>query len=140
MSFQEKLNVAMFLLMVSLLSGCGGTLTVISMGEGKVLPATYVDSIGETAITINLPDGEILEGDLIWIPPGGTMTTGTVMTPNGTALTSGMSSGNKGMYLGTIIGNKGTVMDIEMLCNAFTGSCVGQGKTNSGAMYRIQRK
>jgi len=30
-------------------------------------------------------------------------------------------------------------MRVELLCNAFTGKCVGLGKSNSGEVFDIQR-
>jgi hypothetical protein len=50
-----------------------------------------------------------------------------------------MASGNKGMFVGSIVGDRGTTMRIELLCNAWTGKCVGAGQTSEGVVYDIQR-
>lgn len=122
-----------------LLVGCAGGLTVIPRGGGLPASASYQDGMGQTTLAIKLPSGETLHGNLIWIPPGGSVSTAIITTDQGSALGTGISSGNKGMYVGTIIGDRGTTMRIELLCNAFTGRCVGVGQTNGGALYDIQR-
>lgn len=127
------------LLIVFMLSACAGGMTFIPRTGGAPLKATYQDSMGQTKINVILPSGETLQGELIWIPPGGQISTALVSTGQGSAVASGMSSGNKGMYVGSIVGDEGTTMRIELLCNAWTGKCVGAGQTSSGIIYDIQR-
>lgn len=124
---------------LTFLFGCSGGLTVIPRSGGKPVSASYQDGVGQTTLTMELPNGEILHGNLIWIPPSGGVSTAVLATNQNSAFGSGMSSGNKGMYMGTIVGDRGTVMRIELLCNAFTGRCVGAGQTNDGVIYDIQR-
>lgn len=124
---------------LTFLSGCSGALTVIPRSGGQPVSASYQDGVGQTTLTMQLPNGEILRGNLIWIPPSGGVSTAVVTTNQNSAFSSGMSSGNKGMYMGTIVGDRGTVMRIELLCNAFTGRCVGAGQTSDGTLYDIQR-
>ncbi len=65
--------------------------------------------MGETEVIVTMPDNEVLKGRLTWIPPGGSV--GTVLLTDNTGslvLGSGMTSGNKGMYIGTIVGDRGT--------------------------------
>ena len=119
--------------------GCSGGLTVIPRTGGSPVSASYQDGVGQTTLTMELPSGETLRGNLIWIPPSGGVSTAVVSTNQASAFGSGLSSGNKGMYMGTIVGDRGTAMRIELLCNAFTGRCVGTGQASDGAVYDIQR-
>ena len=128
--------VALFLVFM----GCaGGGLTVIQRSGGLVLPATYEDGFGETQVTVTMDSGEVLKGRLTWIPPGGGISSTLITVNNVSGTATGMSTGNKGMYIGTLVGNKGTTMRVELLCNAFTGKCVGLGQSNSGEVFAIQR-
>jgi hypothetical protein len=128
--------VAVFLVLV----GCaGGGLTVVQRSGGLVLPATYDDGFGETQVTVTMDSGEVLKGRLTWIPPGGGISSTLITVNNVSGTATGMSTGNKGMYIGTLVGNKGTTMRVELLCNAFTGKCVGLGQSNSGEIFDIQR-
>lgn len=126
-----------FVLVVSLL-GCLGELTVIQRSNGTVLPTSYKSGIGEVVLTITMTSGEVLKGRLTWIPPGGGVSTVLLTGDYGYGVGTGVSSGNKGMYIGTLVGDRGTTMRIELLCNAFTGKCVGLGKTNSGEIFDTQ--
>lgn len=127
------------LLTVFILSACAGSMTFIPRTGGQALKANYQDGWGQTTISVVLPSGERLQGNLIWIPPGGGISTALVTTGQGSAVASGMSSGNKGMYVGSVVGDRGTTMRIELLCNAWTGNCVGAGQTSDGVIYDIQR-
>lgn len=127
------------LLLVLVLSACAGGMSFIPRTGGVPLKATYQDGMGQTTINVVLPSGETLQGELILIPPGGQISTALVTTGQGSAVASGMASGNKGMYVGSIVGDRGTTMRIELLCNAWTGKCVGAGQTSSGVIYDIQR-
>lgn len=135
----KHLKASLMLLIVFILSACAGGMTFIPRTGGVPLKATYQDGMGQTTINVILPSGETLQGELIWIPPGGQISSALVTTGQGSALASGMSSGNKGMYVGNVAGDQGTTMRIELLCNAWTGKCVGVGQTSSGVIYDIQR-
>lgn len=126
-------------ILLLLLAACTGGMTVIPRAGGQPATASYQDGMGQTTVTMKLPTGETLNGNLIWIPPGGGVSTTIITTDQGSALGTGMSSGNKGMYIGTIAGDRGSTMRIELLCNAFTGRCVGVGQTNTGTLYDIQK-
>lgn len=114
-------------------------MTLIPRAGGQPLQATYQDSMGQTTINAVLPNGEKLHGNLIWIPPGGGVSTALVTTGQGSAVASGMTSGNRGMYVGSIVGDRGTTMRIELLCNVWTGKCVGSGQTSDGIIFDVQR-
>ena len=118
------------LLTVFILSACAGSMTFIPRTGGQPLKANYQDGMGQTAISVVLQSGETLQGNLIWIPPGGGISTAFVTTGQGSAIASGMASGNKGMYVGSVVGDHGTTMRIELLCYAWTGKCVGVGRTS----------
>lgn len=126
-------------ILIAFLFGCAGGLTVIPRAGGAPLSASYQDGVGQATLSMELLSGETLRGNLIWIPPSGGVSTAVVSTNQASAFGSGLSSGNKGMYKGTIVGDRGTAMRIELLCNAFTGRCVGTGQTSDGALYDIQR-
>jgi hypothetical protein len=125
--------------LVLILLGCGGSMTVIPRSGGQPLQASFQDGVGQTSVVIMLPTGEVMQGSLIWIPPGGQVTTVVLSTTYGAGFGSGMSSGTRGYYIGSIAGSRGTVMRIEMMCNTFTMRCVGAGRTNDGTEYDIQR-
>lgn len=131
----QKLFVILLLLMTT---SCGGKLTVIPNTGGLPVEASYSDGFGKTSIRIKLPSDEVLKGDLIWIPPGGQISSAFITGQNPLSGVA-VSSGNKGMLVGTIYGDRGTVMKIWLLCNAFTGHCVGTGQTNDGVVYNIQK-
>jgi len=86
-----------------------------------------------------MQSGEILEGTLTWIPPQSVMSSGIATIGSTPIMATGMSSGNKGMYMGTLAGNRGTKMRIQLLCNVWTGKCIGVGITDEGVEYDIQR-
>ena len=135
----NKVKICFALLIVFILSACAGSMTFIPRTGGQLLKANYQDGMGQTTISVVLPSGETLQGSLIWIPPGGGISTAFVTTDQGSAVASGMASGNTGMYVGSVIGDRGTTMRIELLCNAWTGKCVGAGQTSEGVVYDIQR-
>jgi hypothetical protein len=132
-----KINFVLFIAFI--FSACTGHMTFIPRTGGQALKATYQDGMGQTTINIVLPSGETLQGSLIWIPPGGGISTAIVTTGQGSAVASGMASGNTGMYVGSVVGDRGTNMRIELLCNTWTGKCVGAGQTSDGVIYDIQR-
>jgi hypothetical protein len=132
-------KISSVLLISFILSACAGNMTFIPRSGGQALKANYQDGMGQTAINVVLPSGETLQGSLIWIPPGGGISTALATTGQGSAITSGMTSGNKGMYVGSVVGDRGINMRIELLCNAWTGRCVGAGQTSDGIIYDIQR-
>lgn len=135
----HKMKLLFSIFFLIFLSSCASGLTVIPRSGGSPVPASYKESWGQASLSMNLPSGETLQGNLIWIPPGGGVSTTIVNSSEGSAIATGMSSGNKGMYAGTIVGNRGTTMRIELLCNTVTGHCVGAGKTSDGVLYDIQR-
>lgn len=135
----KRVKISFVLLIAFILSACAGHMTFIPRTGGQALKATYQDGMGQTTINIVLPSGETLHGSLIWIPPGGGISTAIVTTGQGSAFASGMASGNKGMYVGSVVGDRGTNMRIELLCNVWTGKCVGAGQTSDGVIYDIQR-
>jgi len=133
-------NLFLGLLIMFILSACAaGTMTFIPRSGGQALKANYENSRGRKTINIVLPGGETFQGNLIWIPPGGHISTTIVSTGQTSAVASGMSSGDTGIYLGSIVGDRGTTMRIELLCNVWTARCVGAGQTNEGFIYDIQQ-
>ena len=114
-------------------------MTFIPRTGGQPLKANYQDSMGQTTISVALPSGETLQGNLIWVPPGGGISTAIVTTGQKSVFASGMTSGNTGMYVGSVVGDRGTTMRIELLCNVWTAKCVGAGQTSDGVIYDIQR-
>ena len=135
----NRVKACFALIIVFILSACAGATTFIPRTGGQPLKASHQDGMGQTTINVLLPSGETLQGSLIWIPPGGGISTALVTTGQGSALASGMASGNKGMYVGSVVGDRGTTMRIELLCNVWTGKCVGAGQTSDGVIYDIQR-
>ena len=131
-------RIALTLLLFTL-SGCSGAMTFIPRSGGQPIQADYSDGMGNTVVTTRLPGGETLKGKLIWIPPGGTISTALLTTNQGAGNATGITTGNKGMYIGAIAGDRGTTMRIELLCNAFAGGCSGVGQTSDGALYDIIR-
>ena len=137
----NKERVFFSLIVILVLSACASSssMILIPRSGGQPLKATNQDKWGQTKISVALPSGEMLQGNLIWIPPGGGVSTAIVTTDQGSAVASGMASGSTGKYAGSIVGDRGTTMRIELLCNTWTGKCIGAGQTSTGIIYDIQR-
>lgn len=131
--------VIFFVVAMLILSGCAGKMSLTPRSGGQSLSANYQDGMGQTTVNVDLPSGEKLEGELTWIPPGGNISTSILSSEEGSVTASGMSTGNKGMYVGNLVGEEGTNMRIELLCNTWTGKCVGVGETSDGVVYDIQK-
>jgi len=130
----------MFTTVLMLVTGCAsGVLTVIPRSGGSLVPATFEQGTGECRVSLTLPTGESMKGRLTWIPPGGSMSVALLTTQNNMASGTAMSSGNTGMYIGSLVGENSTTMRIELLCNTWTMNCVGVGQTSSGIVYDIQK-
>ena len=132
-------RVFVVLLVVLLFCGCATRkLIVIPRGPGNVAQGYYEDGFGASDVEITLSSGEILKGRLIWIPPKTVKGAGIVMIGSKPIVGTGISSGNTGMLSGTIVGNRGMKMRIQLLCNTMTGRCVGVGVASDGTEYDIQ--
>jgi hypothetical protein len=103
--------------------------------EAKYFPV----SAGSANVTIEMPDGEILEGQFTLIE-GPTANFGSILAAEGNAsavgVSGGTTSGGKFPGVGTLIGDRGTRMDCEFNRSSFGGG-VGACLTTTGALYRL---
>lgn len=134
--FLSKLTIVFLFFFV----GCAPTkLTLIPRGEGTPIDGNIDAGVGYADVKIGLPSGEMFQGRLIWLTPQSVMNSGIVTTGSQSFAMMGLSQNNTAMYMGTITGNKGTKMRIQLYCNASTLRCIGTGITNDSVEYDIQR-
>ena len=131
-------NPCFFLIAVLFLCSCSKDLILTSVRNGMSIQGVCESGMGKSRVKFEMPSGNIFDGYLIWIPPGSTISTGLINTNRGLITTTGMSSGNTGMLKGAVIGSKGGSMAMELICNAFTGNCVGSGILNGTEEYNAQ--
>jgi hypothetical protein len=115
-------------------------LVLIPSDKDEPIEGLVQRSVGEANVKIIMPTGENITGTMIWIAPGQGPTVG-LATIGGTTVTAmGGNVGGNAMYIGTLIGDKGTKMQIELLCNAFTVKCTGVAIANDGKTYNVVLK
>ena len=115
-------------------------LVLIPPDKGEPIEGLVQRSVGEANVRIIMPTGENITGTIIWIAPGQGPTVG-LATIGGTTVTAmGGNVGGDAMYVGTLIGDKGTKMQMELLCNAFTVKCTGVAFANDGKTYNVLLK
>lgn len=115
-------------------------LVLIPPDKNEPIEGLVQRSVGEANVKIIMPTGENITGTMIWIAPGQGPTVG-VATIGGTTVTAmGGNVGGNAMYVGTLIGDKGTKMKMELLCNAFTVKCTGVAIANDGRTYNVVLK
>lgn len=115
-------------------------LVLIPPDKDEPIEGLVQRSVGEANVKIIMPTGENITGTIIWIAPGQGPTVG-LATIGGTTVTAmGGNVGGNAMYVGTLIGDKGTKMQMELLCNAFTVKCTGVAIANDGKTYNVLLK
>ena len=115
-------------------------LVLIPPDKNEPIEGLVQHSVGEANVKIIMPTGENITGTMIWIAPGQGPTVG-VATIGGTTVTAmGGNVGGNAMYVGTLMGDKGTKMKMELLCNAFTVKCTGVAIANDGRTYNAVLK
>lgn len=149
-----------------LISGCATTARVYPI-EGPlaanpvVLKATYSYwGTGSGKIRLTMPDGELCEGEYTTVSDGFTVSStssggASLNTNGGVATTRGAGvftvdqyasywgstyvSGMKNKQCGqaTLIGNKGTIMQIEYFTDTWTAHGFGLAKDNKGNIYKV---
>lgn len=131
--------IAFALPIVFLLSGCAGSLVIVPRAGGAPVPASWKTGFSDLKVTATMPDGEIMNGKLTWLPPAGVVGAGFYSFGGNYGNSAAVASGTQGRYMGSLIGDKGTNMRIEIIANAFTGKGVGIGKTSDGRLFDIQK-
>ena len=125
---------------VSCFACASSRLVLIPPDKGEPIEGLVQRSVGEANVKIIMPTGENITGTMIWIKPGQGLTVG-LATIGGTTVTAmGENVGGNAMYIGTLIGDKSTKMQMELLCNAFTVKCTGVAMANDGKTYNVVLK
>jgi hypothetical protein len=101
---------------VVILTNCGGGWKAVSVDQNEQISMEYNKKFGTAEVDAISSSGERFNGTLIWIP----------------------DSGYSGRYRGSLIGNKGRRLSVELECNIGTGQCVGTAKANTGQIFHIQ--
>ena len=118
--------------------GCATSkLTLIPLDKNDPIEGIVERSVGEANVTLNMPSGESIAGTMIWFRPGQSATVGVATVDGKTATAMGGNTGGSAMYVGTLIGNKGTKLKIDLLCNSFTIKCTGTAIANDGKTYNV---
>ncbi len=118
--------------------GCATSkLTLIPSDKNDPIEGSVERSFGEATVTLPMPSGEHITGTMIWIKPGQGPTVGVATVGGKTAAAIGGDAGGNAMYIGTLIGDKGTKLRIDLLCNAFTIKCTGTAVANDGRTYSV---
>jgi len=97
------------------LAGCSGGLKAVSMDQSEQIAFNYNDGFGTREVNAISSSGERFVGTLIWIK----------------------DLGSSGRYRGSVIGDKGRTLSVELECNTFTTKCVGTAKASTGQMFSI---
>ncbi len=112
----------------------------LSKQNSQVLEAQWLDSwSGSGWIKLTLPDGEECKGEYTTLEGGGTSFSSGGLFANSTWAThwgNTYSSPNTNRGTATLIGNKGTVIEIEYFVT-FGSRGSGLGEDNKGNIYKI---
>jgi hypothetical protein len=99
---------------------------------------------GRGTARIDMPDGEILQGEYSIVFGGAVgfgSIIGSVYGPDGSASISGTSANlsiqGKGEGEASLVGNRGTTMECEFLNANLTGHGFGACRSSRGAFYRL---
>lgn len=136
-------NLCAFVTLFALLccSACTTSSLVLIPPDNNVpIEGLVQRSVGEASVHIVMPTGENITGTLIWIKPGGGPVVGLASSAETTVTGMAGNAGGNAMYIGTLIGDKGSKMRMELLCNAFTVKCTGVASTNDGRTYNVLLK
>jgi hypothetical protein len=120
--------------------GCASKLVLIPPDNNRPIEGMVQRSVGEANVHIIMPTGENMTGTMIWIEPGGGPAVGVATTGETTVTAMGGNVGGNAMYIGTLIGNRGTKIQMKLLCNAFTIKCTGLAIANDGRTYNAVLK
>lgn len=129
-----------FFIFLSLFACATSTLVLIPPNKDGPIEGLVQRSVGEANVKIIMPTGENITGTMIWIKPGQGPTVGLATVGGQTVTAMGGNVGGNAMYVGTLIGDKGTKMQMELLCNAFTVKCTGVAIANDGKTYNVVLK
>ena len=119
---------------------CTSELVMISPDENEPIVGSVQRSVGEANVTLILPTGENVKGTLIWIESGQGPVVGVANIDGKTATVMAQNVGGNAMYIGTLIGDKGTKIKMELPCNAFTVKCTGVAISSDGRTYNVVLK
>jgi hypothetical protein len=115
-------------------------LVLIPSDKAEPIEGSVQRSVGEANVKIIMPTGENITGTMIWIQPGQGPAVGLATIGGATVTAMGGNVGGNAMYVGTLVGDRGTKMKMELLCNAFTVKCTGVAIANDGKTYNVVLK
>lgn len=126
-----------FFILLSCFACATSKLILIPPDEKEPIEGLVKRSVGEANVTLIMPTGENVKGTLIWIKPGQGPIVGVANIDGTTATAMAGNVGGNAMYVGTLMGDRGTKMKMELLCNAFTIKCTGVAICNDGRIYNV---
>lgn len=118
--------------------GCATSkLILIPQDNNNSIEGVVERSYGEANVALTMPSGENISGTMIWIKLGQGPAVGVATVDGKTVATMGENTGGSAMYIGTLTGNKGTKIKMDLLCNSFTIKCTGTAIANDGKSYSV---
>ena len=102
-------------IVLSLLAGCVWRLSPDSQGQDEQISISYHDESDTRTAEAISSSGERFIGTIIW-----------AKDPNSSA-----------RYRGSLIGNMGRTLSVELECSTSTAKCVGSAKANTGDIFNI---
>jgi hypothetical protein len=134
----KKIDYTLFIFFIFLFcSACTSKVILIPPDENSPIVGSVQRSVGEASVSIIMPTGENLEGTLIWVEQGKGPVVGIANIDGKTATVMGSNVGGNAMYIGTLVGDKGTKLKMELICNSFTVKCTGVAVSNDGKTYNV---
>ncbi len=109
--------------------------------EGKVIVGTVYRTLQNTGtVEVTMPDGERCNGEYTLVQEGTSGVTsgqfhGLYETYFGTGYTQMVGRSAHGM--GTAVGNRGTLLQVDFYADTRTGHGFGVAKDNKGNQYRV---
>jgi hypothetical protein len=98
-----------------LLTGCQGSMKVLSASQEEVISLAYKDSMETRDVRGVSTSGESFSGSLLW--------------------TKGQR--NSGKYRGVLVGENGRTLQVALGCNALKRKCAGTAKDNNGSVFFV---
>ena len=134
----KKSYYTLFIFYILLLcSACTSKIILIPPDENGPIEGSVQRSVGEASVSIIMPTGENVKGTLIWVELDKSPVVGAANIDGKTATAMGGNVGGNAMYIGTLVGDKGTKLKMELICNSFTIKCTGVAVSNDGKTYNV---
>jgi len=135
---KKKRHYNLFIFFIFLFcSACTIKVILIPPDENSPIVGSVQRSVGEASVSIIMPTGEHLEGTLIWVEQGKGSVVGIANIDGKTATVMVSNVGGNAMYIGTLVGDKGAKLKMELICNSFTVKCTDVAVYNDVKTYNM---